>query len=613
MNYNFLSDNNVRVVGQIIKPLKDLLETVWSYKGDFKLSEKNGNIVVENINKVKTSIFFAINLDSWNIVEFKVDNKLKKKDTDSFKSSLVFAIKECLSKIDTLPILFSSIEFSTSKKDPTNGIILESNIEEGCYDVIVTDSCPNSVIMDNKSDMNVKLVGCDLEGNKSSSDVVTFVVSKDEFYKKIAQCLIKRQLDTALLVNTNYGDAYYEIKNRSGTMNIVEVYNNIKIPDTAEKQVMLTNVDSDKNHYKYYKLTPNSYYVEAEWGSIGSSHNEFAGGSSCRFPSRMYWIKYYEKLEKGYVDKSNVFVNSKKVEVASINGMGDVNAHKELSNLLKSYSASYIDMTTVSGASYVTEGMIAESKRLLDMLYKTTNLNDFNSVLQELMAICPRKFNRMSKKLDDFLAKSKNDLPMIVAREEGLVQAMEGVCYGELNAEVYVATKEQEKIVYSKLEDSLVNKVSKIYRVIPKSNQARFNRYLTNENITKVRQFWHGSRNENWFSIVRNGLSLSPSAKITGKMFGNGIYFAPSSDKSWNYTSYKNSYWAKGTSDTAIMGLYATAYGKPLDVYSACTYSKDTIQGRNCVHAHAGSALRRDEIIFYSEDAMVLNYIVVFK
>lgn len=33
----------------------------------------------------------------------------------------------------------------------------------------------------------------------------------------------------------------------------------------------------------------------------------------------------------------------------------------------------------------------------------------------------------------------------------------------------------------------------------------------------------------------------------------------------------------------------------------------------DCVHAHAGTALRNDEIIFFDENAMVLNYIVEFQ
>ena len=84
--------------------------------------------------------------------------------------------------------------------------------------------------------------------------------------------------------------------------------------------------------------------------------------------------------------------------------------------------------------------------------------------------------------------------------------------------------------------------------------------------------------------------------------------------KSWNYTSFRGTSWAKGSSDTAFMGLYAVAYGKPLDVEHHRSYTQAMLdkEGKNCVHAHKGAELLNDEIIFYSEKAMVLNYIVEF-
>ena len=89
-------------------------------------------------------------------------------------------------------------------------------------------------------------------------------------------------------------------------------------------------------------------------------------------------------------------------------------------------------------------------------------------------------------------------------------------------------------------------------------------------------------------------------------------YFAPKATKSWNYTSYHNTYWARGNSDTAFMGLYATAYGNPLDCTCAHHYIKAELGDKNCVHAHAGTQLRNDEIIFYDEAAVLLQYIVEF-
>ncbi|MDO4452782.1 MAG: hypothetical protein Q4B89_08220 [Lachnospiraceae bacterium] len=65
------------------------------------------------------------------------------------------------------------------------------------------------------------------------------------------------------------------------------------------------------------------------------------------------------------------------------------------------------------------------------------------------------------------------------------------------------------------------------------------------------------------------------------------------------------------------MGLFAVAYGEAYDTdtWSSGTDYKKLVKntGKDCLHAHAGSALLNDEIVFYDEVAMVLNYIVEFK
>lgn len=56
-------------------------------------------------------------------------------------------------------------------------------------------------------------------------------------------------------------------------------------------------------------------------------------------------------------------------------------------------------------------------------------------------------------------------------------------------------------------------------------------------------------------------------------------------------------------------------YGTPYDVSSSYHFTKAELNRlhADCVHAHAGTALRNDEIIFFDENAMVLNYIVEFQ
>lgn len=118
---------------------------------------------------------------------------------------------------------------------------------------------------------------------------------------------------------------------------------------------------------------------------------------------------------------------------------------------------------------------------------------------------------------------------------------------------------------------------------------------------------------------------LNPDAIITGKMFGQGIYFAPSAMKSWGYTSAPDAVWTRRnagrTTHTAFMALYATAYGKPYELYSHTGtwlhYNYQCLHREHpdcsCVHAKAGKGmLHNDEVIFYREDQMTINYICEF-
>ena len=66
-----------------------------------------------------------------------------------------------------------------------------------------------------------------------------------------------------------------------------------------------------------------------------------------------------------------------------------------------------------------------------------------------------------------------------------------------------------------------------MYRVIPHAQQNAFNEYLRTHKIKKVKQLWHGSRNQNWLSIMVNSLKLRPDAIITGKMFGGRDLLCP--------------------------------------------------------------------------------------
>lgn len=460
---------------------------------------------------------------------------------------------------------------------------------------------------------------------------------------KVMQSL-KYNIPNTMVVNTPVGDAVLTIKIRGYYIEdgktlpsmYVTIENNIKLPNSTNyEEAYLTCIHPESNNYKFYWMKPMNTQckLNVAWGRIGEGEVQ-----EIREPydGYLYWIRYYEKLSKGYVDQSSVYLTKNKntkpktkaktkaktTKVSNDNKAQNITeADKSLYNLLYAYAKNYV-RTNLKNVN-VTENQVKVAKKIYREMIDRKTVAGFNKQLLKLLQVSPRR----ESQIKTLLACSTNDFAGIVEREKDLISAMEAVVsdgydstaikhsFASMGIEVHEANKEQCQQVLSKLSSELRPKVSKIYRVIPLKQRERFNAYIKEENITNIKQLWHGSKNCNWLSIIVNGLSLNPNAEITGKMFGNGIYFAPSSMKSWNYTSYKGTYWANGNDDIGIMGLYATAYGKPHDVDNAGSWTQAKLKtlGKNCVHAHAGYALRNDEIIYYKESAMVLNYIVVFK
>lgn len=130
------------------------------------------------------------------------------------------------------------------------------------------------------------------------------------------------------------------------------------------------------------------------------------------------------------------------------------------------------------------------------------------------------------------------------------------------------------------------------------------------QRLTNKMELWHGTTTPNLLSILKSGLRIRPpqNARITGKMFGNGIYFAKDSTKSLNY-SY--GYW-NGTRNErcfmfvadVLMGKYYTPDGPTHNLPktgSDSTWAKSRESG-----------VANDEMIVYKEDQYNLTYLVEF-
>lgn len=133
--------------------------------------------------------------------------------------------------------------------------------------------------------------------------------------------------------------------------------------------------------------------------------------------------------------------------------------------------------------------------------------------------------------------------------------------------------------------------------------------------IGKVTQLWHGTRTANLLSIMKGGLVIPPAnaSHCSGRMFGNGVYFANASTKSLNYSyGYWNTSDGRGRSDNCFMFLADVAMGKSYTPKGSGGRSLPS--GYDSIWAKAGvSGVMNDEIIVPHTHQCNLVYLLEFS
>lgn len=395
----------------------------------------------------------------------------------------------------------------------------------------------------------------------------------------------------------------------------------------------LVMVTAGANNNKYYDMKPQGDMWVATYGRIGS-------GSQTRTYSKREWDKKYnEKIRKGYVDQTDLIqdlISTEKPEQSEYKEIDNVVIADIVERLQAMAKRAISENYTVS-SNKVTQAMVDEAQSIITGLLNVTDVKTFNEELLKLFTTIPRKMGSVSS----YIARDNGEFNEIISREQDLLDIMKGQV---IQKQVVEETKETKPIhdntilehLGLKFEEctnediatikvalgSCSDKFHNAWKVKNLRTQKRFDNFVKENDIKDIRLLFHGSRNENWWSIINSGLMLRPTnAVITGKMFGYGIYYAPKARKSLGYTSLSGSYWARGNSNSGFMALMDVAYGKPCDVYSFDSkyynFNYEALQkncpGANCLHAHEGSMLRNDEIIVYKEEQCTIKYLVELK
>jgi poly [ADP-ribose] polymerase len=395
------------------------------------------------------------------------------------------------------------------------------------------------------------------------------------------------------------------------------------------------------NNNKYYRMIPKGDTFDVEYGRVGATCQKSS------YPISSWNKKYNEKIKKGYVDQSDLIqdliVEEKKKSKSD---------YKEIENkVIADIVARLQDMANKTiqknykiESTQVTQAMVDKAQSKIDDMTRVTSATTvemFNKDLIELFGIIPRKMGNVS----DYLAKNTSDFGEILKNEQDLLDVMRGQVVQHITQEETETEDESVSeltvleamgLVFEEVDERDIKKIKTLlgdsrskfkraWKVTNLKTQKKFDDFVNKENITNIKQLWHGSRNENWWSIINTGLVLRPAANVVraGHMLGYGLYYAPRAKKSIGYTSLQGSYWAGGSSASGFMAVMDVAYGKPYDVnsfdsrYYDMTYEKlqKMCPGANCLHAHAGlhtgrGTLRNDEIVIYKEEQCTIKYLV---
>lgn len=416
-----------------------------------------------------------------------------------------------------------------------------------------------------------------------------------------------------------------------------------------------SKVDASDNHNKYWNAFPlGDGTFRVEYGRVGA-------GKQTHVYSMSQWDKKIkEKLKKGYQDISDNMqevIEDSKVETAEdTEDEFTLIKNTSVRSIIKrlfDYANTVIQSAYRVQANVVTQKMVDKAQAILDDLntnYKNMSVEDFNEKLVKLFVTIPRKMKRVT----DHLASKQDEFAKILEEEQSILDTMAGQVYQPKEKQIHIsldgseykesmlekmgitmedASDEDVEIIKKAMGDS-AHRFVKAWKVSNYETEKRYKKYIAENNIGNVRLLCHGSRNQNWFNILKTGMLIRPSCAIaTGNLFGLGLYWSNPDKynggvaKSIGYTSVRSAYWTGGGSDTGFIAFFDVAIGDSYDVYSFGSQYYDfnleklqqTKPGAWSLWAHGqgsrngGSTLINDEIIVYNTNQATIRYLVEIK
>lgn len=419
-----------------------------------------------------------------------------------------------------------------------------------------------------------------------------------------------------------------------------------------KKPVYLIFVDAD-NHgvdsNKYYSLIPNGDTFTAKYGRVGATPQTKV------YPMSKWDSTIKSKLKKGYQDRSDLMtdvIEDSKVDAPDEDAQFAAVKKTSIRDILKrlwDFANKAIQSSYTIKAEVVTQAMVDAAQKQIDYMAdvikdSAMTVEEFNQELNKLFVIIPRKMARVS----DHLVHDTSEFEKKLAFEQSILDTMAGQVYKSQKKDVETKAEDDKPVISIldtmgiEMEDATEEDVAKIkkamgdsankfyraWRVSNKETEEAYKKFTAENNIGNVKLLCHGSRNQNWFNILKMGLKIRPAGAITtGSMFGLGIYWSNPEKyhggvaKSIGYTSL-GGYWTKDYQNCGFLAFFDVAIGKSIDAYSFdskyYSYNLNRLKQDDpdawSLWAHGNTnMLRNDEIIVYDSRQMTVRYLVEIR
>jgi poly [ADP-ribose] polymerase len=425
----------------------------------------------------------------------------------------------------------------------------------------------------------------------------------------------------------------------------------------------LVCVDIKTNHNKFYHIELfDNNDVLGKWGRCGygnSSQEKLYPGIGRHGMQR----KMSEKYAKGYKEIETIATDSgmssgtvKTVSSSSLQKIAQeqivskhpltqkliayltkVNAHNiyEASGGKIEYSDSDGLLKTARGI--ITQNAIDQARDLLDKIGNKVNARKFKEdttieLVENYLTIVPQHMGMGRFTVESFLpdvtaVQKQNDLLDSLSASFTAATTVKPKADGKKDDKAVEAPKvfdaklelvEDGKVFdrIRKLYESTMNrvhssygtKIKSIYTVeiapVVEAFEAK------GKPLGNVMELWHGTKHCHVLSILKGGLIVPPNSSqyVTGRMFGNGVYFALQSSKSLNYAT---GYWGGTRGDRMFMFLCDVALGKYY-VPSGSTSSSPPSGYHSYWAKPRQSGVMNDEIIVQKTYQCNLAYLLEF-